>query len=286
MRECLLIVLLIFSGTAIFGQESVALTSNAWQKKNVAVGLIWYSRNFDSLNALQEFVNVLEMDQKRLQLKVVYDEKELKTVRHRAFAVNGIAAVNGNFFNPAEGGSVCFFKFNNKVVDTSRTDLGERLFLDELDDGAICFGQKGIEILACPAAGWKQLTSYPTILSAGPMLLKDGKEMPLVKHSFNDKRYSRTGIGITKEGYVLIVTVDGHLPGSAGMRMDEFQTLLRSLGCIDALNLDGGGSTLMWIKGQANKGIVSRYFEKNLLKLPTGTERQTANALVITLFEN
>jgi hypothetical protein len=60
------------------------------------------------------------------------------------------------------------------------------------------------------------------------------------------RREPRTNVGVTADGRVLMVTVDGRQPGySVGVKLAEMGALMRSLGAIDAINLDGGGSTLM-----------------------------------------
>ena len=59
-------------------------------------------------------------------------------------------------------------------------------------------------------------------------------------------RDSRTNVGVTADGRVLMVTVDGRQPGySVGVRLAEMGALMRSLGAVNAINLDGGGSTVM-----------------------------------------
>jgi uncharacterized protein YigE (DUF2233 family) len=68
-------------------------------------------------------------------------------------------------------------------------------------------------------------------------------------------RHPRTGVGMTPDGRLLMVTVDGRRPGySAGMTPVQFAKLFRHLGANRALNLDGGGSTTMIVKGE----IVNR----------------------------
>ncbi len=60
------------------------------------------------------------------------------------------------------------------------------------------------------------------------------------------RREPRTNVGVTADGRVLMVTVDGRQPGySVGVRLAEMGALMRSLGAVNAINLDGGGSTLM-----------------------------------------
>ena len=53
------------------------------------------------------------------------------------------------------------------------------------------------------------------------------------------------------DGTLLLVTVDGRLPGwSVGMTLAQSARLMRSLGARDALNLDGGGSSTMVVRGE------------------------------------
>jgi Phosphodiester glycosidase len=60
------------------------------------------------------------------------------------------------------------------------------------------------------------------------------------------QRHPRTNVGVTRDGRVLMVTVDGRQPGySIGVSLADAGRLMLSLGAVDAFNLDGGGSTVM-----------------------------------------
>ncbi|MES1250304.1 MAG: phosphodiester glycosidase family protein, partial [Chitinophaga rupis] len=211
---------------------------------------------------------------------LIYQDTLLSPTHEMAGKVDALAAVNGNFFHMKEGGSVCFIKAGGRVIDTSRTDLGEKMFLDELDDAAFTIdaaGKPGIRL--CPAQGWQSLSDLPTILSGGPPLLIGGKAIPLIQHGFNDHRYARTGVGLTRAHHLLLVTVDGHSDKSRGVTMNEFRTFFQYWHCTDAMNLDGGGSTTLYIRGQPFNGIVN-YPTDNKKYDHTG-ERKVANILAI-----
>jgi exopolysaccharide biosynthesis protein len=76
-------------------------------------------------------------------------------------------------------------------------------------------------------------------------------QAPLFFGSFVAGRQPRTLAGVRPDGTLLLVTVDGRLPGwSVGMTLPEAARLMRSLGARDALNLDGGGSTTMVVRGE------------------------------------
>ncbi|MFH1386729.1 MAG: phosphodiester glycosidase family protein [bacterium] len=108
------------------------------------------------------------------------------------------------------------------------------------------------------------------MISGGPRLLKSGipyvsKNEEKFKADIANGRAARTAIGITKEGKLLFVTVDG-LPRqksqrgdkvSIGVTLEELSDLMLNLGAVDAMNLDGGSSTTMWIDGRVVNQPVS-----------------------------
>ena len=72
---------------------------------------------------------------------------------------------------------------------------------------------------------------------------------PDMTPDFSDPKYGlpnpRTAAGITAAGDVLLVTIDGRSETSGGLIMTDLVALMRSLGAVSAINLDGGGSTTM-----------------------------------------
>jgi exopolysaccharide biosynthesis protein len=69
-------------------------------------------------------------------------------------------------------------------------------------------------------------------------------------YGFGLRRNPRTIAGVTGDGRLLLIAVDGRAPGySAGLDFDEEAAVMRALGARDAVNLDGGGSTTMTIRG-------------------------------------
>jgi exopolysaccharide biosynthesis protein len=69
-------------------------------------------------------------------------------------------------------------------------------------------------------------------------------------YAWAEQRQPRTMAGIDRDGRLLLVTVDGRQPGtSEGVTIEEGARLMRELGAIDAMNLDGGGSSAMAVDG-------------------------------------
>jgi exopolysaccharide biosynthesis protein len=97
-------------------------------------------------------------------------------------------------------------------------------------------------------AKWQRAYS---ILGAGPQLIKEGKVAITDKEekmapTFRSDRHPRTAIARLESGKLLLLTVDGRQPGiSMGLSLDMLAELLLEFGAVEAINLDGGGSTTM-----------------------------------------
>jgi exopolysaccharide biosynthesis protein len=79
----------------------------------------------------------------------------------------------------------------------------------------------------------------------------------------------RTGMGLTADGRIVLVVVDGRQHLSAGMSLPAFASFFLRLGVVSAMNLDGGGSSTMVVKGQ----VVNQPSD--------GFERSVINALLV-----
>ncbi|MBW3614016.1 MAG: phosphodiester glycosidase family protein [Actinobacteria bacterium] len=84
-----------------------------------------------------------------------------------------------------------------------------------------------------------------------PVLVREGRRwVPATGDGFVAGRHPRTMVGWTTDGEVLLVTVDGRQPGySEGMSLAQAADLMVELGAVEALNLDGGGSTTFVVNG-------------------------------------
>lgn len=115
------------------------------------------------------------------------------------------------------------------------------------------------------------------IVGGVPQLIKNGKieitwELEKSSKSFVETRHPRTAIAKLKDGRALLVTVDGRSAASAGMNLQELAEMLLEMGATDAMNLDGGGSTTMFLDGK----VVNHPSDKE-------GERPVSDAILVTL---
>ncbi len=113
------------------------------------------------------------------------------------------------------------------------------------------------------------------IQAFGSVLVKDGKVCVTKSANYTANRASRTAIGITAEGKVVMMVLDGRqLPRSAGGAMEEIAQIMLEAGCVQAVNLDGGGSSTYMSKPAGKDDI-------ELINVPSdGYERRVATSLV------
>src|SRR5205807_8860958 len=118
-------------------------------------------------------------------------------------------------------------------------------------------------------------TSVSEALGGGPVIVRDGKPVFRSFESFTPEqlvyRNSRSGVGQTADGRIVLVVADGRQPGySAGLTNFELALTMMWLGCVTASALDSGGSTTL-------------AFDGKLLNRPSdrGGERAVAEALTL-----
>ena len=112
--------------------------------------------------------------------------------------------------------------------------------------------------------------------TAGPILMLEGnpvdrKDIEQIPEAFVTTRHPRTGVGISKDRKTIwLLVVDGRQPKlSVGMSLPELTSFLQQLGAWEAYNLDGGGSTTMYLDGQ-------------VINSPSdGNERRRCDALLL-----
>lgn len=217
-------------------------------------GLRWRSIQTQKLFASRQSLNVLEVDLSvaALQLGFAYLEAGRIPTAQLADSLGAVAAINGTFFNMQRGGSVCFLQIEDSVIAPSSSPT---TFVDE---GALAVkSDGGVHILPKPDSGWIHLHEYPHAMSSGPLLIFGGRILPAQNTKFSLNRHPRTAVGLTEQGKLLLLTVDGRHARAQGLSIPELAKLMHALGCVHALNLDGGGSTTMWLNGFPHQGVVN-----------------------------
>lgn len=143
---------------------------------------------------------------------------------------------------------------DNKVVAVSTSALAIP------EDGFVIVGpaqklnrfadEKNIKLEVSTIPNWNDVNH---IISGGPYLVKNGGvyvDVSEQKLGSIGGRNPRTAVGYTADNNLIIVTVDGRESSSVGMTLFELANFMKSIGCYNAMNLDGGGSTVLYVDGK------------------------------------
>ena len=143
--------------------------------------------------------------------------------------------------------------YNNAIpegcaVITAATGTAYAALLDVIEIG------DAVTLTTVCAEGWENVV---TAIGGGDMIL-DGGVMPdgIIDEDHEKILHPRTAVGIKANGNVIFFAVDGRTSSSRGLKIADLSALMAELGCVSALNLDGGGSTTVMVKASDSTDCV------------------------------
>ena len=271
--------------------DSLMLTYVRWITTDLGDGLAWKSYHFNQkeLFASNQHVSILQTKLNNKNLKFAFGSadnyvpegdtlRKLKLTSTIALKNFALAAVNGGFFNTKRGGSVDFLKINKKIIDTASYTPDKQI--PEHSMAAITIDDNNFKIMkGGTKLYWEKSLPQASVLVTGPLLIFNNEEQELRVNPFNNNRHPRTCACVTNNDDLMLITVDGRNAMAQGMTLHELTYMSRMLGCKEAINLDGGGSTTMYIKGQPFDGVVN--FPCDNKQFDHFGERAVSNTLMI-----
>lgn len=254
----------------------VLLDKDGWVSDTLRTGLVWHNfTGTDGISGAPQVINVLEydLDQPGLKLSFEYypDKEVLSEVARDTKAIAGTNASFGppHTFIRIEGETWCDIE-----IESTHRDWWKH-------EAAVLYdGVNNVRFLSFDGKPEEAVEAYrsctePNILSGTPILI-DNYAQPewflqdvkgyKAKASTLQQRHPRTAIALTEDRHLLLVTVDGRWLGKAsGMTCEELRHFLAQyFNPQYAMNMDGGGSSSMFVKGRGDEetGIVSYPCEK------------------------
>jgi len=267
--------------SGVFAQsDSVSVVKADWKKEKILPGLrlktFWFNKTLFNSN---QNVSILEIKQKKnLLFDLGFETKKLVTTSDFGKSANAIAALNGTFFDIAKGGSVDYIRSDGMVINENR--LGKNGSRAGHQSSAVLINKGKLSIAKWDGKPeWEQSLHAEDIMVSGPLLIFDQQFEKLDSNTFNKTRHPRSAIAVTKNKRILLITVDGRNENSAGMSLFELTKLMHWLKARDAINLDGGGSTALWIKNYMGNGVVN--YPTDNKKWDHEGERKVANVILL-----
>ena len=238
----------------------------------------------------------------RMSVERAESEIGAETVSATATRLNACLAVNGGYFLNRDGVSLPIglvvsdgmiendaihrISTNELRYDALRSAIGtsasgevDIAWVSSRDDSVFAWSdavqnQEGFPARMLP----RSMSEYWPVeeaVAAGPVLVADGKvdvhiESEIFFDSLIPNIHPRTAAGVTSEGELLLMVVDGRQAASRGVNLEELAIMMRDIGAETAINLDGGGSSVMI----AADSLLNR-------PVGVGNERPVATSLII-----
>lgn len=272
----------LFSASYSLAQSDSAIVVNAkWETRRIAPGIQLKCHRFtdSSLFNSNQNVSILEIRQKRkTEFDLGAEVKEKKTTADFGAAANAIAAINGTFFDVAHGGSVDYIRLDGQVINENRTENYNGRARHQqaaviIQKGKLSLGQWD------GSADWEKHLRGEDIMLSGPMLLYNSREVLNDSSAFSKSRHPRSVVAVDGKNRVLLITIDGRHENSAGMSLFEVAKIVRWLKYRDAINLDGGGSTTLWVRNAPDNGVVN--YPSDNKKWDHEGQRKVANVILV-----
>lgn len=243
---------------------AVDIAGSGMREENYAIspGVIWQKREYFGGPEGYLLWNKLLFDPHdpniSLKLGLASDNmKKNETVSSITARKGALAGVNGGYFNMA-GGPLGIVMADGKLLSPHVSRRPPRTVMGMTNNKDISFKR------AVAASGQiKDLTgntwdNLEFALGGGPTLLKGGKlalttDAEELGPKGNDitRHCGRTAVGTTRDGKCVIALASGYSSSHAqGIKLEKMATLMHNAGAVEAMNLDGGGSVDMAIKGQ------------------------------------
>lgn len=258
-KDIIVWVLFALSTLTLSGQtnaDSVAIVSAPWETTISADGLVHKRAVIPMLYQGPQHINLIEIPAGRKFRLGIGVSETMIPISSLARNHVALAAINGSFYDMRKGNSVCYLRLGEQVVDTT-TAAEYKLRVT----GAVYTHKKKVRILP-----WnrdieaKYHKKRGSVLASGPLLLEDGKNCSweMCDSSFVATKHPRSAIFTTKDKRTVLITVDGRAKEHAiGVSIPELAHLIRILEGNDALNLDGGGSTTLWMEKTQDNGVLN-----------------------------
>ncbi len=187
--------------------------------------------------------------------------RNVADVKNPEFEV--VAGVNADFFNMGNGAPRGSFVMNGNVYNVA----ADWPCFVILNDGSTEIRESGAD-----------MTDVAQCVGGPAVILKDGQPvcLPAGNAGYGAVAHPRTAVGIKADGSVVFVVSDGRqAPDSVGQTFEMMSEQLLALGCVDALCLDGGGSSSFATQREGEESLTLRNVPAD------GIERTVSTALII-----
>lgn len=260
--------------------DSNPLEDERWSREELVSGVVLLQQHFDNLFLAPQYVSILKINTSepgvriRITSTYLFDDVDGRLpVSEFGEREEAVAATNPGHPRDGDVYNAGILKIDGEVVPFVREQSEATKWI-----GSSAFGideDESWHFTKRPGDRWPPDWGEVEHATAGSQMLISGGEITehieqeefisSSEHRHALKRHPRTAICQTADNTGILITVDGRADESAGMTLLELARYMLSLGCEDAINFDGGGSTTMWTNehGVVNHPSDNDVFDHN-----------------------
>lgn len=288
MKKILSITALCLACVSLFAQhpqgataqDSTAFASASWKVVQAGKGAYSKTAQIDMFGDT-EFISVFSYPMKKFKTRIVNVPPQGEITSEIGKQNKAVASLNASYFDVKKLISSCYLRLDGKFVHGTYQNEFFRV------NGMIAIDGKKVRVEYLDTT-----VRSKNVIASGPVLVKDGQRVSydeLVagwdvtnkkergKSTFYTLQHPRTMMGIDKdEDRVVFIVIDGRFPGQGkGATITQCAAVCSWLGLEDAINLDGGGSSTIWVDGQ---GVLNHPYDNK--KFDHEGERKVPTALI------
>lgn len=254
------------------------LSEVSWEEVEIAAGVVYTEVVYSDKNGapVRAYALSIKKGAASIETTMPSDSAEKKgTVSNMknqlsaaiANGKNAIAAVNADFFDMGGTNVMRGLCIKNGVFISG---TGERPWFGITLEGEVVMGTSAEYI--------PYKDKLAQAVGASHVILRNGATDNLsIGTEFSDTRHPRTAAGVTSDGTVVLIIVDGRQPEiSNGASLADLAYIMSTFGCTDAVNLDGGGSSTLILKNEKGELVTEN-------SPSAGALRAVANGLMVVL---
>ena len=258
-------------GTYVPGASNLFLVGDYWSRRRLHEGVELLQHHYSNLDGYPRYLSILAVDTKSPETNIRFTSTYLLGGNPHRLSVseygersNALAATNAGFGH----GGIDFYnsgilKIEGEIIPFFDDEPNNTRFVGSSAVGIDAEGQWHFR--ERPGENWDD--EWPEVehaLAGGHMLISDGAiKGNILRNEFSttterdhmNRQHPRTAICRTSEEVIALFAIDGrHSDQAIGMSLLELANFMLDHGCVDAINLDGGGSTTMWSR---EHGVVN-----------------------------
>jgi len=236
------------SGTVYDGDYSLAfewISDDEWSTVPVDNGITWSRLRSTDLMGGDQTVNLIEVDPGYGWDVQPADHGGCSTVAAKASTLGAVAGINGGFYSPSTCGTLDLLKADGTLYSTNTMTGFEQRSIgwNSMSDIAFDWIDTGVDWTSKSNA----MGGFPSLVTDGTAAAEARPGIPV--YSAGDWSFNpRTAVGVGTDGQIMMVTVDGRTSAGDGLYSVQMANLMEDLGAVQALGLDGGGSTTMIVE--------------------------------------